>query len=79
LRTVLVGSAIIAILYLLISWLSSPSSKQKTTLSSTPPMTKAPSGQPNVVLVTVIDGERGELYNEAIKKNRESYAIKHGR
>jgi len=41
-------------------------------------MTKAPAGQPNVVLVTVIDDERGETFNEAIKKNRQSYAEKHG-
>jgi hypothetical protein len=78
LRTVLVGSAIVGLLYLIISWLSSPTSTTISALSSTPPMTKAPSGHPNVVIVTVIDDERGEDYNDAIKKNREAYASKHG-
>jgi hypothetical protein len=31
-----------------------------------------------VVVVTVLDEEQGDAYNEAVKKNREAYAEKHG-
>lgn len=74
----MVAVSILALIYLVTSWLSTPSITYTSTLSSKPPMTKAPAGQPNVVLVTVLDDERGEAYNDAIKKNRQSYADKHG-
>ena len=78
LRTLLVGSAIIGLLYLILSWLLSPSSTRPSSPGFKPAMTKAPGGQPNVVLVTVMDDTRGQAFNEAIKKNREAYAEKHG-
>lgn len=61
----------------MLSWLFSSSSVPASTPSA-PVLTKAPSGQPNVVVVTVLDNERGDVFNEALKANRNEYAAKHG-
>lgn len=79
LRTVLVGASVTVLLYLVISWLSSSLATESSSLGDKPPFIAAPAGEPNVVLVTVMNDERGELYNAAIKTNRREYAKKHGR
>ncbi|TID24279.1 glycosyltransferase family 34 protein [Venturia nashicola] len=44
--------------------------------AASPIFTKAPSGSPNVVIVTTLGPDAS--FNEALKRNRENYAAKHG-
>lgn len=66
------GSVIIG-LYLLSKLLGGFSSAQPEE-----DFTKAPFGQPNVVLVTTIDPHMHQSLTEAIKRNRMEYAERHG-
>jgi hypothetical protein len=43
-----------------------------------PAFTKAPSGHPNVVLVTTINKALDPFFTDALKQNRVDYAAKHG-
>ncbi|KIW06242.1 uncharacterized protein PV09_02716 [Verruconis gallopava] len=78
LRTLLTAALALGLLYLVLSWLFSSSSTEISSIPVAPVFTKAPSGEPNVVIVTVLDDEKGQVYNTAVKQNRQEYAEKHG-
>lgn len=43
-----------------------------------PIFTKAPSGSPNVVIVTTLNNHGDGSFNDALVRNRKNYAAKHG-
>jgi mannan polymerase II complex MNN11 subunit len=74
--------AIIALGFITFFWLVSKmfgSTPSPSIAPSPPAFTKAPAGHPNVVLVTTINPKLDPFFTDALKRNRDEYAVKHGR